>query len=78
MRHRALLQASANSSTDFGPGAFGGEIYAPPEADVTLSATGEWYWRPGQPIKSLADLASIHDNSVGHNANLLLNFAPGE
>jgi hypothetical protein len=43
---------------------------------VTLSADGSWYWRPGQPIKSLAYLTSLHDASVGHNANLLLNFSP--
>jgi hypothetical protein len=37
---------------------------------------GSWYWRPGQPIKTLAYLTSLHDASVGHNANLLLNFSP--
>ena len=24
---------------------------APAEADVTLAATGEWYWKPGQQLK---------------------------
>jgi hypothetical protein len=48
----------------------------PAEADVTLSATGEWYWRAGQPLKSLAALSTLYDNSVGHNSNLLLNFGP--
>ena len=50
--------------------------WAPSESDVTLSSTGEWYWKPGQPIKSLAFMAQIYDRTVGHNANLLLNFAP--
>ena len=53
-----------------------GPIFAPTEADVTLSLDGSWYWRPGQPIKTLAYLTSLHDASVGHNANLLLNFSP--
>eukprot|EP01052_Picozoa_sp_SAG31_P056200 SAG31_NODE_15950_length_730_cov_0.817750_1_plen_159_part_01 len=43
---------------------------------MTLSVDGSWYWRPGQPIKTLAYLTSLHDASVGHNANLLLNFSP--
>ena len=41
-----------------------------------MSATGEWYWRPGQPIKTLAALATIYDGSVGANGNLLLGFHP--
>ena len=51
-------------------------MFAPTEADVTLSVDGSWYWRPGQPIKTLNYLTSLHDASVGHNANLLLNFSP--
>jgi hypothetical protein len=47
----------------------------PSESDVTLSVTGEWYWRPGQPIKSLALMVQIYERTVGHNSNLLLNFA---
>ena len=49
-----------------------GEIVAPSEADTTLARTGEWYWKPGQPVKSLTALAALYDGSVGHNSNLLL------
>ena len=35
--------ASANSVT-FGRGDPNGKQFAPSEADVTTSATGEWYW----------------------------------
>ena len=68
--------STAQSSQDYGAGEPDGPVFAPVEADVTMSATGEWYWRPGQPIKSLAALATIYDGSVGANGNLLLGFHP--
>jgi alpha-L-fucosidase len=68
--------STAKSSVDFGSGEPDAPVWAPTEADVTLSTNGAWYWSPGQPIKSLAYLASLYEASVGHNANLLLDFAP--
>eukprot|EP01052_Picozoa_sp_SAG31_P012471 SAG31_NODE_730_length_12505_cov_3.807109_15_plen_434_part_00 len=68
--------SAASASTDFGSGAVHGAEFAPTEADVTLSSDGKWRWSPGQPIKSLAYLTALYDASVGHNANLLLNFSP--
>ena len=66
----------AKSSTDYGPGDADGAVFAPAAADVTLSVNGEWDWRAGQPLKSLQALSELYDNSVGHNANMLLNFGP--
>ena len=43
---------------------------------MTLTSNGEWDWRAGTPIKSLQSLVALHDASVGHNANLLLNCGP--
>ena len=57
--------SAAASATDYQSGAVDGQVFAPTEADVTLSSDGSWYWRPGQPIKSLAYLTSLHDASVG-------------
>ena len=71
-----VLRSASQGSTAYGSGAADGPVFAPTEADVTLSVDGSWYWRPGQPIKTLAYLTSLHDASVGHNANLLLNFSP--
>ena len=68
--------SAASSSVDYGGGSISGAEFAPTEADVTLSTSGAWYWRPGQAIKSLSYLTQLYDASVGHNANLLLNFAP--
>ena len=35
-----------------------------------------WWWSPGQTFKSLRELQIEYDNSVGHNANLLLGVTP--
>lgn len=75
-RRPSLRRSASQGSTAYGSGAADGPVFAPTEADVTLSVDGSWYWRPGQPIKTLAYLTSLHDASVGHNANLLLNFSP--
>jgi hypothetical protein len=56
----------------FSGGAFDGPVVAPTEADTTMAATGEWYWKPGQPIKSMLGLSALYDNTVGHDSNLLL------
>ena len=67
--------STSRSSVTPGHGDPDAEMFAPSESDVTLSGTGEWYWRPGQPIKSLAFMTTIYERTVGHNSNLLLNFA---
>ena len=52
-------------------------ITAPAEVDTPF-ATGQsiWWWSPGQTFKTLRELQIEHDNSVGHNANLLLGVTP--
>ena len=46
-------------------------------ADV-LAKQGQsiWWWSPAQTFKSLRELQIEYDNSVGHNANLLLGVTP--
>ena len=67
---------SVGGAVDFGPGSPKGKIWAPVECDVTLQANGEWYWQKGVPLRTLAELATIHDGCVGHNGNLLLAVHP--
>ena len=68
--------SAANSSVDFGGGDPNGPAFAPTESDVTLAANGQWYWVPGQVLKTLPALISIYERTIGHNANLLLDFSP--
>ena len=64
--------STATSPVDFGAGEPDGAIWAPAECDVTLQANGAWYWQQGSPLRTVAQLARIYDNCVGHNGNLLL------
>lgn len=60
-----------------GGGAPNGSVVAPAEVDTPF-ATGQsiWWWAPQQTFKSLRELQVEYDNSVGHNANLLLGVTP--
>lgn len=42
----------------------------------TIQGQSIWWWSPGQTFKSLRELQIEYDNSVGHNANLLLGVTP--
>lgn len=63
--------STANSSVDFGPGRPDAPEFVPTESDVTLSRSGQWYWIPGQVLKTLPALIAIYERTVGHNANLV-------
>eukprot|EP01052_Picozoa_sp_SAG31_P019219 SAG31_NODE_1392_length_8533_cov_3.382974_4_plen_166_part_00 len=64
---------ASNNSMANGHGSINGDVVAPAEVDTPV-ATGQsiWWWAPSQTIKSLRELQIEYDNSVGHNANLLL------
>ena len=68
---------SSQDSMANGPGHPNGSVVAPAEVDTPF-ATGQsiWWWAPDQTFKSLRELQIEYDNSVGHNANLLLGVTP--
>lgn len=51
--------------------------WVPAECDVPIRKE-RWFWHPGEEgrLRTLDELLDIHDRSVGHGANLLLNIAP--
>ncbi len=54
----------------------GADTWFPAETDVSIRKG--WYWsqESDDTVKSPNDLLKIYHESVGHNTNLLLNFAP--
>jgi alpha-L-fucosidase len=55
---------------------FGGELYLPPECDVSIRHG--WFWAAADEPKSLDHLLAIYYGSVGMGANLLLNLPPDD
>jgi len=53
---------------------YGGELYVPPECDVSIRHG--WFWAAHDEPKSLEHLLAIYYGSVGMGANLLLNLPP--
>jgi hypothetical protein len=68
--------STSNSTLDFGAGSPSGGVWAPTECDVTLQASGQWYWVKGAGLRSLGSLQSIYEHSVGRNGNMLLAAHP--
>lgn len=58
-----------------GLGSSDGDVFCPAESDTTLQDFDHWFWRPGFPVRTLADLQKVYFSTVGHNTNLLLNAA---
>lgn len=52
-----------------------GAVWYQSEVNTSL-VNGQWFWHTGLTPRALSDLQTIYYNSVGDNANLLLNLAP--
>ena len=67
---------STSDNCAAGLGSSTGDAFCPAESDTTLQLFDHWFWRPGFPVRTLAELQSVYFSTVGHNTNLLLNAAP--
>ena len=79
--------STADSSGNPGQGSPDGKVFVPAEVDTCFQTTksaskvdapvgGCWFYDAQDVPKSVAELASIYADSVGNNANLLLDWTP--
>ena len=66
---------STSQNCGAGQGSPNGNAFCPAETDTTLQEGDQWFWKPNNSIRSLAELQQVYYHSVGQNTNLLLNAA---
>ena len=54
-----------------------GAVWYQSEVNTSIAGGGQWFWHTGgYSLKSLNDMKTLFYNSLGNNANLLLNLLP--
>lgn len=70
--------AGPEGNFGYGAGTPGGSVFMPAEQDAAIqggqNAGGFWY--PNETSKSVGELLSEYEDSVGHNANYMLELSP--
>ncbi len=64
-----------STGCDNGGGDPNSQQWCPGTADTTLQEGDHWFYVPGEPIRSLAELIFVYHATVGRNAVLELDFA---
>ena len=62
----------------YGPGSPEGDVYMPAEQDAAIQsgANEGGFWYPGEKTKTVDELVSEYEDSVGHNSNYMLELSP--